>query len=109
MEDNNYISGFAKRLTALRQSKNVAARDMSLSIGQSHNFIHNIEAEKNFPTMLNFFYICEYLGISARDFFDYQNESSIEDSEILEQIKQLDGKSKEYIVGLIKDIGNRPK
>lgn len=109
MDENIYIADFARRLNALRQAKDVAAHDMSLSIGLSHNFIHNIEMGKNFPTMLNFFYICEYLGISAQDFFDYQNQSSVEDNEILAEIKQLDTKSKEYIRGLIKDINSRPK
>lgn len=109
MEENIYISDFSQRLNALRQAKNVAARDMSLSIGQSHNFIHNIEAEKNFPTMLNFFYICEYLGISAKDFFDYQNQTAVEDNEILEGIRQLDSKSKEYVAGLIRQMNSMPR
>lgn len=54
---------FAKRLTELRINKGVSARDMSLSIGQSAGYINNIENGVNLPSMMTFFYICEYLGV----------------------------------------------
>ena len=34
---------FIRRLVQLRMQKNVSARDMSLSIGQSAGYINNIE------------------------------------------------------------------
>lgn len=37
---------FCKRLTQLRMNKGVSARDMSLSIGQSPNYINGIESGK---------------------------------------------------------------
>ena len=61
---------FARRLTQLRMGKNVSARDMSLSIGQSAGYINNIENGVNFPSMTTFFYICEYLGVTPKQFFD---------------------------------------
>ena len=41
---------------------------MSLSIGQNTGYINSIESGKNFPTMKNFFYICEYLHITPKEF-----------------------------------------
>ena len=61
---------FARRLTQLRMGKNVSARDMSLSIGQSAGYINNIENGVNFPSMTTFFYICDYLGVTPEQFFD---------------------------------------
>ena len=61
---------FARRLTQLRMQKGVSARDMSLSLGQNHGYINSIESGKTFPTMTNFFYICEYLHITPKEFFD---------------------------------------
>lgn len=61
---------FCKRLTQLRMNKGVSARDMSLSIGQSPNYINGIENGENYPSMATFFYICDYFGITPRDFFD---------------------------------------
>ena len=65
-----YEEMFARRLTQLRMQKGVSARDMSLSLGQNHGYINSIESGKTFPTMTNFFYICEYLHITPKEFFD---------------------------------------
>ena len=61
---------FSRRLAALRINKGVSARDMSLSIGQSAGYINNIENGINLPSMQAFFYICEYLEITPKEFFD---------------------------------------
>ena len=61
---------FIKRLVSLRMAKGVSARDMSLSLGQSAGYINNIENGINFPSMTAFFYICDYLEITPKDFFD---------------------------------------
>lgn len=60
---------FVKRLTELRINKGVSARDMSLSIGQSAGYINNIKNGINLPSMITFFYICEYIGVEPKDFF----------------------------------------
>ena len=61
---------FSERLSALRINKGVSARDMSLSIGQSPGYINNIENGINYPSMQVFFYICDFLGITPKEFFD---------------------------------------
>ena len=48
---------FAKRLTELRIAKDVSARKMSLSLGQSPSYINNIEKNRSLPSMENFFHI----------------------------------------------------
>lgn len=71
---------FAKRLCKLRQKKGASARDMSLSLGQNAGYINNIESGNNLPSMTVFFYICEYLEITPKEFFDYDNESILPDN-----------------------------
>ena len=61
---------FRKRLAELRIKKGISARDMSLSIGQSAGYINNIENGVNYPSMATFFYICDYFGITPKEFFD---------------------------------------
>ena len=68
-----YEDYFSERLASLRTAKGVSARDMSLSIGQSANYINKIENKKAYPSMTAFFYICEFLGITPKDFFDEGN------------------------------------
>ena len=61
---------FSLRLAKLREEKGVSARDMSLSMGQNPGYINNIESGKSMPSLSGIFYICEYLGITPKDFFD---------------------------------------
>ena len=65
---------FSLRLAKLRTQKGVSARDMSLSMGQNPGYINNIETGKSMPSLSGFFYICDYLDITVRDFFDDGNE-----------------------------------
>lgn len=63
-------NNFSIRLAQLRNIKGVSARDMSLSLGQNPGYINNIESGKSLPSMAAFFYICEFLEISPKEFFD---------------------------------------
>ncbi len=109
MEDNVFIKEFALRLSFLRQQKNITARDMSISLGQSHNFINNIELCKNFPNMLNFFYICEFLEISPKDFFDYENKNSAKMAKTIENLSILSNKEFDNISLVIADLTTKGK
>ena len=99
-----YEKFFPERLTQLRTNKNVSAREMSLSLGQSENYINKIENRKAFPTMANFFYICAYLGVSPQEFFEVDNRNPREVNELLSDFKQLDDNARAYIVGIVKSI-----
>lgn len=67
MIDDKYISD---RIANLRSAMNVSARDMSLSLGQSPNYINNIENHKALPSMAMFLIICDYLKVFPKEFFD---------------------------------------
>ncbi len=109
MENTTYINEFAYRLSSLRQKKNISARDMSLSLGQNANFINNIELGKNFPTMQNFFYICEYLQISPAEFFNYDNAYTMEMPDLVECLKKLNKKEFDNISAVIHDLASEKK
>ena len=98
------LESFGERLAKLRTMKGVSARDMSLSIGQSANYINKIESNKSFPSMTAFFYICEYLEISQQDFFDKNNVFPEKLNELVEDLKRLDDKALSYIVGIVKEM-----
>ena len=67
---------FSQRLSELRIGKGVSSRDMSLSLGLSPAYINNIENNVSMPSMDAFFLICDYLEISPRDFFDFDQKPS---------------------------------
>jgi len=84
-----YEKEFAQRLAQLRTQKGVSARDMSLSLGQNPGYINTIENGKAFPTMVNFFFICDYLHISPKDFFDFQAQDPEKSHHLTEHMKRL--------------------
>lgn len=93
---------FIKRLTELRISKGVSARDMSLSIGQSAGYINNIENGVNLPSMNIFFYICEYLNVSPQEFFDLDNKNPVKCHELLDAAKSLNMEQLNILITLTK-------
>ena len=80
---------FQERLAELRLQKDVSAREMSQSIGQSENYICNIENHHNLPSMSVFFYICDYLKVSPQEFFDLESHAPDRLSEITAKLKRL--------------------
>jgi len=85
---------FIARLVKLRMNKGVSARDMSLSLGQSENYINEIENGKAYPSMQAFFYICDYFNVTPQEFFDVDCPDP-SGSDIL--IQRLKGLSPEQI------------
>ena len=96
-----------ERLAKLRTQKGVSARDMSLSLGQANNYINNIENKKSLPAMQSFFYICEYLGVTPQEFVDEGNTCPEALREFIAEAKQLDSKSMQYILGIMKELNSR--
>lgn len=95
---------FAGRLSQLRIEKGVSARDMSLSIGQSPGYINNIENKKNLPSMSLFFYICEYLNITPKDFFDLEAKNPEKLNEVISDLKMLTPERLNNISTIIRDL-----
>lgn len=95
---------FAERLTQLRLAKGVSARDMSLSIGQSEGYINKIENGNSLPSMMCFFYICEYFDITPEQFFSYETEDPKLCKELLTNIERLSPRQACHILEVIRDI-----
>lgn len=95
---------FAERLAQLRTIKRVSARDMSLSLGQSTGYINNIENKNNLPSMSAFFYICEYLNIEPRDFFDFDLNNPEKLNGVIANLKKLTDEELNHISEVINDL-----
>ena len=89
---NDYLEIFSNRLIALRMKKGFSAREMSLSIGLTPSYIGKIESRHSFPSMIGFYYICDFLGIAPSEFFDDGNEHPKMLSALIDVAKKLDEK-----------------
>ena len=95
---------FCMRLVQLRLNKGDSARDMSLSIGQSPNYIIGIEGGKNYPSMETFFYICDYFGITPKEFFDMDSTNPGKTTELMEIVKTLPNEQLDLFIALGKAV-----
>ncbi len=102
-----YENEFPMRLSKLRIQKGVSARDMSLSIGQNAGYINNIETGKALPSMSGFFFICEYLGISPKEFFDTGSEQPQELRCLINNLKHLDEHQLKSIAIIVEGLVNK--
>lgn len=58
------------RISELRTKKGVSEYKMSLDLGHSKSYIQSISSGKALPSFSEFLYICEYLGVTPKEFFD---------------------------------------
>ena len=99
-----YEEYFRKRISQLRILKNVSARDMSLSLGQSESYINKIENGKAFPSMQVFFYICEYFNITPKEFFDDGLKDPSKIKSLIDDLITLDENQLNNIHGIVKGL-----
>ena len=98
---------FSLRLAQLRERKGVSARDMSLSIGQNPGYINNIESGKSMPSLVGLFYICDYLGITLRDFFDTATPDPKKLSQLIDGLRQLNEDQLTAVAGIITELAKK--
>ena len=84
--DADYIR---KKITELRIKKDVSEHRMSLDLGHSRSYIHGIVTGKSLPSMTEFLYICEYLEVTPKYFFDSDGENTILISQLVEEASSL--------------------
>ncbi|NLJ40140.1 MAG: helix-turn-helix transcriptional regulator [Clostridiales bacterium] len=94
----------SERIAKLRIIKNVSARDMSLSLGQNENYINHIENGKALPSMVMFFHICEYFGITPKEFFDEEIINPYLINKVTEDLNALNERQIVNIHEIIKDL-----
>lgn len=88
------------RLTELRIQKNISEYKMSLDMGHSKSYVQSITSGRIMPSMGEFLYMCEYLGVTPEQFFaeDIQNPAQLERA--LQALKKLDSTDLERIIDL---------
>lgn len=100
---------FSHRLSELRVKKGVSARDMSLSIGQNPGYINAIENKVSMPSMSVFLSICDYLGITPKEFFDLDAKAPEKLRQITEDLRKLDDEQLSSIETIIKGLVSKNK
>lgn len=63
----NYIGD---RITTLRMAKDISEYSLSRNIGKCNNYINKVSSGTIKPSLDTLSVICDYFGISLRQFFD---------------------------------------
>ena len=95
------------RIATLRTKKKVSAREMSLAIGQNPNYINHIETGNACPSLSGMLYICEYLGISMSEFFDFDSTNPTKFNKINEYLKKLNDEQLDMVENLVKSLADK--
>lgn len=74
-----------ERISALRTKKNISEYRMSTDLGHSKSYIQSISSGRSMPSMGEFLYICEYLGVTPKEFFD----DSIDEPQLVQKLYEL--------------------
>lgn len=59
-----------ERISILRIKQGISEYKMSLDLGHSKSYVQSISSGRALPSLSEFLYICEYLGVTPKEFFD---------------------------------------
>lgn len=74
-----------ERISVLRTKKNVSEYRMSTDLGHSKSYIQSISSGRAVPSLGEFLYICEYLGVTPQEFFDVETN----EPQLVQQLHKL--------------------
>ena len=82
--DVRFISN---RISMLRTSKDVSEYEMSLSLGFSRNYIQKISSGQSLPSLPSLLRICDFFGITPKEFFDEDSPDPVLVHELYEEMQ----------------------
>lgn len=97
---------FSKRLQQLRLERGVSQVKMSRDLKLADSYIFNIEADYAYPTMTNFFAICEYLDITPAKFLQIEPETTGKEDDLLDAVKGFSDEQMDQMLALARQIKN---
>lgn len=94
----------AERFARIRMAKNISARALSEKLGQSSQYINQIENGRKMPSLEGLYNFCEYFNISLSDFFNNAYEYPIQYRELFSSLNELDTEELKEITAVIRRI-----
>ena len=92
------------RITQLRLQKGVSEYRMSYDLGRSRSYVYNISSGKSLPPMAEFLQICDYFGITPKQFFDDASENPVLLQTAVKELRKLDDDDLMLMIGLIRRL-----
>lgn len=97
----------SERYARIRLAHNISARKLSLELGQSTEYINQIEGGKSMPSIEGLMNFCEYFNISVGEFFDQAVEFPIQYKAIIDELNKMDSMSIALVLDMLKLINSK--
>lgn len=97
------------RISLLRIKKNVSEYKMSLDLGHSKSYMQSISSGRAAPSMSEFLYICEYLGVSPEEFFNKDSSEPILLNKLNDLTKSMDEKDLSVLISVAERLNEKAK
>ncbi|MCI9009918.1 MAG: helix-turn-helix transcriptional regulator [Clostridia bacterium] len=99
--DKNYIKD---RYAKIRLAHDISARKLSMELGQSTEYINQIENGRCLPSVEGLLNFCDYFQISVGEFFEERFQYPVQYSKIIEELNRMDEQTVGKIYELLKLI-----
>ncbi len=96
-----------ERITELRLKKNVSEYRMSLDLGHSNSYIRSITSGKSLPSMYEFLYMCDYLGITPKEFFDSEIKNPAKTECLCRITRNMSDDNMDLLIALAERLANK--
>ena len=104
--DDVDTSFIRNRITELRMKKGVSEYRMSLDMGHSKGYIQSISSGKSVPSLPEFLYMCDYLSVTPKEFFDPEIEEPAQIHTLIEQTRNMTAKDLDLLVTIAKRLNH---
>ncbi len=91
-----------ERITYFRQRKNITVNKLANLAGVSQSYLRDIERGNKQPTVEYLSYICNALGVTISQFFDYDETTD----ELTRALRRLNEDQKAKLVALLASFDN---
>ncbi len=95
------------RISVLRTEKNVSEYRMSTDLGHSKSYIQSISSGRSVPSLNEFLYICEYLGVTPREFFDEEMNEPQLARQLYEMTRNMSEADLKVLIGIAQRLSEK--
>lgn len=101
------IDFIRERISTLRLKKEVSEYKMSLDLGHSKSYIQSISSGRAVPSLNELLYICEYFGVTPKQFFDEETEEPELVNKLLELTRKMSSDDLNMLVSLAERLNEK--
>lgn len=95
------------RIARIRNAHKISARRLSLELGQSTEYINQIENGNALPSLEGLFNFCDYFNMTLGEFFEDRFNFPVEYSQIIAELNKMDLQEINVVHEMLKLINKR--